>query len=120
MPDDTFDAERFRLTKPLKPRKKSPRMRHSTVPFVRTPLPWLADREFDTIYPPKTRLWLYLVHATREGLEPVRLTNRAAASVGLSREGKRRVLAHLEKVGRISIIRTGNRLPVVSLIMPAG
>jgi hypothetical protein len=72
------------------PTDKSHRMKRSGVLFARTTLPWLTDPRLDAVYPPRTRLWLYLLIKTREGRKPVRLTNKMAAEIGLDRHAKDR------------------------------
>jgi hypothetical protein len=84
--------------------------------FARTPLGWLTDRHRDAIFPPRTRLWLYLLIKTREGRKPVRLTNLLAAEIGLDRHAKARALAQLRRAGLVSITQQGFEAPVVTVL----
>jgi hypothetical protein len=111
---DGLDPERFRLK--VAPSGKSHRMKRSGVLFARTPLPWLTDRRLDTVYPPRTRLWLYLLIKTREGCKSVRLTNEMAAEIGLDRHAKARALARLKKAGLVSVMHLGNEVPLITSV----
>ena len=112
---DPFDPRRFRLG-PGKPTPVARRMQRSSVPFARSLLPWLTDRRWDAIYPPRTRLWLLLLIKSKEGRDSVRLTNSMAAEIGLDRHAKARALAQLKRVGLISVTQTGHKVPIVAVL----
>ena len=128
--NDFIDPERFRLPndwKPVQPpqrtaARKPPakRMPRSDERYARTRLSWLLDRRNDKVCGPAMRLYLYLVIKTREGLQPVKLTNARAAEIGLDKFGKARALAHLAKAGHVSVVQMGNQAPVVTLVRAEG
>jgi hypothetical protein len=115
-----IDPDRFRLTViPLEPSKPQ-RMPRSWERFARTPLGWLTDRHRDAIFPPRARLWLYLLIKTREGRKPVRLTNQMAVEIGLDRFAKARALAQLREAGLVSVAQHGLEAPVVTVLFTGG
>jgi hypothetical protein len=114
-----IDPERFRLTgdlaKPVMRRAKRKR-----VPFAQVPLDCLTDRQGDAIFPPRTRLWLYLLIKSRAGRNSVRLTNPKVAEIGLDRHAKSRALAQLRRAGLVSVVQQGSEAPIVNVMTRAG
>lgn len=114
----SIDPERFRFTAD----QTKHGVRHGkrkSVPFAKVPLDQLTDRRWDEIYPPRVRLWFYLVVKSRSGRNSVRLTNQKAAEIGLDRHGKSRALARLQSAGLVSVIQQGLEAPVISVLIPA-
>lgn len=111
---DPLDPERFRLQLGSNPPKPA------RLPFARTWLPCLTGREWDDVYPPRTRLWLLLLIKSREGRRPVRLTNKLAQEIGLDRYAKTRALARLERAGLVSVTRFEGKMPLVNITAVPG
>ena len=110
-----IDPERFRLTGELaKPGMR--RAKRKSLPFAQVPLDRLTNRQRDSILPPRTRLWLYLLIKSRAGRNPVRLTNPKAAEIGLDRYAKARALAHLRRAGFVAVEQRGKEAPVVTVL----
>jgi hypothetical protein len=79
---------------------------------VRIELSELLDSRCHALYPPKTRLYLYLRVKTENGRKPVRLTGAMVADLGLDGQGKGRYLHQLEAAGVVRVrSRAGSRGP---------
>jgi hypothetical protein len=68
------------------------------------------------VYSDRTRLLWYLRIKSWRGQRVVRLTNEAAAAIGLNRDRKRKCLRDLESEGHVTVTRTGRQVPVVTVL----
>jgi hypothetical protein len=85
---------------------------------ARVGLSELLDARYHGLYPPKTRLYLYLQIKTENGRKPVRLTGAMVADLGLDGQGKGRYLHQLEAVGAVRVKRDQLLSPMVWLVSP--
>jgi hypothetical protein len=110
------------LGEPTAPGKRSEpgskRLPRSKTYFSRVPLPWLAVPERNGGYPAWVRLHLCLRFRSHEGKQPVRLTNEIAAEARLDRKSKLRRLRLLESRGLVSVVRSGKKVPLVTVHSP--
>jgi hypothetical protein len=70
---------------------------------ARVALSELLDSRYHGLYPPKTRLYLFLKIITENGRKPVRLTGAMVADLGLDGQGKGRYLRQLEAAGAVRV-----------------
>jgi len=54
------------------------------------------DRRWDSVFPARVRLYLYLQYRSHRGAKEVRLTNDEAGKLGLAKQNKMRDLRWLE------------------------
>ena len=80
---------------------------------ARVPLSELLDSRYHVLYPPKTRLYLFLQLKTENGRKPVRLTGAMVADLGLDGQGKGRYLHQLEAAGAVRVTRDQLLSPLV-------
>ena len=80
---------------------------------VRVALSELQDSRYHGLYPPKTRLYLYLKIKTENRRKPVRLTGAMVADLGLDGQGKGRYLRQLEAAGVVRVRRDRLLSPLV-------
>jgi hypothetical protein len=99
-----------------KTRSRPQRLPRSAGLFAAVPLERLKDRAWDSVYPARTRLHLFLKILSRRGERPVRLTNELAAAIGLTRQSKDRILDDLESLGLVSVAGNGQEVPVVRVM----
>jgi hypothetical protein len=104
-------------TTPPQPRKAQ-RIPRSANGFAKIEWPALATRSNDDIFPPLTRLCLYLQLRSRHSRESIILTNNALLDLGISRWQKYRLLTQLEASGRITVEREHGLHPVVTIQKP--
>ncbi len=65
-------------------------------------------------FPAAWSIYCYLLMVNRGKLrQPVKLTNKALAELGVSHDAKTRALPQLERVGLIKVKRVGREAPVV-------
>jgi hypothetical protein len=77
----------------------------------------LADRDWDDVFPPTTRLYLLIRRVTQEGRKQnVALTSKGLAEIGMTRNQQWRYLIKLEARRRVAVARDGHRAVRVSLI----
>jgi hypothetical protein len=90
--------------------KKQPEklMKNSVAHFSKAYIAWLKDPEWRDDYPPKIRLWHYLLYLSRYGKREVTLTNATVAEIGLTRQHKWRALKRLGVEGRVTLENSGN------------
>jgi hypothetical protein len=86
--------------------------------FAQLPLDWAAEtaRAAGT---PGAMVWVlldYMAWKTKSTTFP--LSNTLLARYGVDRKAKYRVLANLEKAGRIKIQRRNKQAPLVTLLVP--
>ena len=74
----------------------------------------LYDRRFDIVYPPRTRLYLFIMAESKRGMEPFRLTSAMAAKLGIGRQLRLHHLKCLERKGLIHVRREGRQAILVS------
>jgi hypothetical protein len=87
-------------------------------PFMMVPLAWLTDRQMDVMFPPTTRLYLYLVLKSWHGAKPVKVTGAMMDELGLRRKHKSYSLRRLERAGLAITERVGHAAPVVVVLGP--
>jgi hypothetical protein len=75
----------------------------------------LSDQRYHSLMPARLRLLLFLRIRTRRGSRAFRLTNEAAAEIGLDRKWKWKCLRSLETDGFITVEQAGQRVPVITL-----
>jgi len=73
----------------------------------------LLDSRYHGLFPPRTRLYLFLQIRTRNGREPIRLTGAMVADLGLDGQGKSRYLHQLEAAGVVRVNRDQLLSPLV-------
>jgi len=103
---------------PAAPVKPATRLPRSTEAFAKAHWSALTSRSNDDVFPPLTRLCLYLQLRGRHGQRPVVLNNGELLDLGLSRWQKYRLLRCLEERGRIALEQSRGRCPVVSVLRP--
>jgi hypothetical protein len=86
-------------------RGQKPRMPKIDGKFAPVEPKRLQDRRYDIVYPPRTRLFLFIVARSKRGTAPFALTNVLAATLGLDRYHKSRLLGQLEQHGLVVITR---------------
>jgi hypothetical protein len=111
------------LGEPAAPKERGAEPRPKRLPrgrgyFARVPFPWLAVSERNGGYPAWVRLHLCLWFRSHEGKRPVRLTNEMAAEARLDRQSKFRRLRMLESRGLVSVVRSGKKVPLVTVHSP--
>ena len=89
---------------------------HRIALFAKVELNELTSRHRDFIYPPLTRLYLYVRVRTGNGKRAINLSNSAALDLGLSRWQKSRYLRRLEEAGLILVKRKFGCMPNVSIV----
>ena len=82
--------------------------------FAPTTLERLYDRQYHKVYPPLTRLYLFIVAQSYRGTQPFELTNAMAAKLGINRHHKSEYLGMLERHGVVAVIRDGQATVIVS------
>jgi hypothetical protein len=101
----------------VRPARKAKRLQQDTdYLWAQVPLWQLVDRSWDSFYPPKTRVLLYLRIRSHHGKYCVRFTNQMAAEIGLDRFQKSRYLRGLEALGLVAITRNGRSTPEVAVV----
>jgi|SRR6516165_7332558 hypothetical protein len=80
---------------------------------ARVELAKLFDHRYHGLFPPRTRLYLFLQIRTRNGREPIRLTGAMVADLGLDGQGKSRYLHQLEAAGVVRVNRDQLLSPLV-------
>src|SRR6516165_10884512 len=73
----------------------------------------LLDRRYHGLFPPRTRMYLYLQIKTRNGRDPIRLTDAMAIALGLYRGSKATCLRQLEAAGVVRVTRDQLLSPLV-------
>jgi len=84
-------------------------------PFTKVERSEILTRRMDRVFPPLTRLYLYVRIRTGGGRYPFSLTNNAALDIGLSRWQKYKLLRQLEDAGFVEVTRVSGEAPKVSL-----
>jgi hypothetical protein len=74
----------------------------------------LCDRRYDFVYPPRTRLYLFIVMRSKRGTAPFPLTNDLTAKLGIDRHHKFDYLRDLEQHGLVVMTRMRRAAPWVS------
>ena len=97
-----------------KRRGRKPHMPQIEGEFVPVLPERLWDRQYDFVYPPRTRLYLFIVMRSRRGLEPFPLTNDMTANLAISGHHKTEYLKELEQHGLVVVTRRGRATVVVS------
>jgi hypothetical protein len=110
---DQFKSKRGRVTPTASP-QGLPRVRGNWAPIT---LAELFDRRNDGAFAPGTRLFLFLRIKSWRGQRVVRLTNEAAAAIGLDRKLKWKFLRRLESEGYVTVSRAGRQVPVVTVLL---
>jgi hypothetical protein len=77
----------------------------------------LRDRRLYRVLPPRTRLYLYLRIKTRDGRDPVRLTDEVAVALGLPRNSKATALRQLERADLVRVDRARLLTPLIRLVV---
>ena len=94
------------------PAKKLKKKRET---FIRTPFSWwekLSEHQGQTL-----AVALYIIHLDWKAQgRPVKLTNGALNSYGISRRAKWRALAELERLDLISIERRPRKSPIIRIL----
>jgi hypothetical protein len=122
-----FNPERFRLivtveeplprelkkVEPERPRKTRKHLPQLNEVYARVPLRWLSSNK---ILNGKARLFLWLIHRSYEGREPVEVTNKAVAEIGIKPRRKAEYLHELENLGCIRINQEGREASVVTVL----
>jgi hypothetical protein len=90
-----------------KRRGRKPRMPKIDGIFAPVTVDQLYDRRFDKVYPPKTRLYLFIVAESLRGTRPFDLTGDMIAQLGINRHHKSDYLRVLERHGLVEVIRAG-------------
>ena len=73
----------------------------------------LLDSRYHGLFPPRTRMYLYLQIKTRNGRDPIRLTDAMAVQLGLYRGSKATCLRQLEAAGVVRVQRDQLLSPLV-------
>jgi len=73
----------------------------------------LVDSRYHGLFPPRTRMYLYLQIKTRGGRDPIRLTDAMAVELGLYRGSKATCLHQLEAAGVVRVTRDQLLSPLV-------
>jgi hypothetical protein len=76
----------------------------------------LTSGEWDTVFPAKARLYLYLSILSVRGTREVHMTNAAAQAIRISRALQRHHLRELEAAGVIAMRRNGHEAPWVRVV----
>jgi hypothetical protein len=76
----------------------------------------VLDRHQDVTYAAHIRLLVYLTVNSHDFRRVVRLTNRMAAEIGLTRVQKFKALRRLEVHGYVTVERCGQDVPVVTVL----
>jgi hypothetical protein len=127
-----IDPERFRLKSNPKTQSPAPdapeapqhprgqRIPRQVEAFVMVPISAFTRESVRDVFGPRERLYLLLLHLSRRGQKPVKLTTAAVESIGLSSAGRKRCLNQLEAARRIVVERDGNRAAVVRVVVVSG
>jgi len=102
------------------PKAKPPRLPRSKREFAIVPLRQLMDRRWDSVFPARVRLYLYLQYRSHRGAKEVRLTNDEAGKLGLAKQNNMRDLRWLEARGLLTVVSTGSEMVRVSVALQRG
>jgi hypothetical protein len=111
-----IDPERFRAepAPPKTKRAKRERLSRIEEDFAPVLSRRLRDRHYDSAYPPRTRLYLFIMIRSKRGAEPFALTQAEISGLNINRRLKTKYLLQLERAGLVSAVWKGRSAPIVA------
>jgi hypothetical protein len=113
---DPFDLKQLRAPANLQKLARAPSRNQRQQQFIKFPLIWLE--RLKTGRGVTYRLALHLLYQHwKTGGQPVRLSNVAVATAGVTRRSKWNALTELERAGLVRVEKRPRRSPVVTLLV---